>query len=344
MKKRIIGMCALLLLLSGCGTPKLKNGDEAIVKFKDDQKISVDDFYKTLKEKYGLEELISIIDKYIAETEFSDYVETAKNNADSYIEASIEQYESEEKFLEELKYYTNYETIDAYKDYIYLSYLQSHMIEEYAKTKITDKDIEKYYKDTAIGDMEVSHILITSDATSTKEEDTKKAEEAAKKTVEEIIKKLDNAKKDKKDIAKTFEELAKEYSKDETTKDKGGALGKINYGNPGSEYDELVKAAKDLKDGEYSTKVITAEDGYHVILKTKTYEKDSLENLKESITKTLAEKYAADNQQTIGLTALQHYRKEYGMEITDDEIKKEYSNYIQNAMASINLNNKSDKE
>ncbi len=63
--------------------------------------------------------------------------------------------------------------------------------------------------------------------------------------------------------------------------------------------------------------------------------KDTLENLKESILKTLADKYIKDNSSSVGLNALQHYRKEYGMEIQDDEIKKQYSNYIQNALASI---------
>ena len=85
--------------------------------------------------------------------------------------------------------------------------------------------------------------------------------------------------------------------------------------------------------------MITTELGYHVILKTKSYEKDTLEKLKDKITETLANKYITANQNSIGLTALQHYRKEYGMEIQDDEMKKQYSNYIQNALASIQNNN-----
>lgn len=204
------------------------------------------------------------------------------------------------------------------------------------KLKITDKEIEDYYKNKSIGDMEVSHILITSDVKDGAKDDEKKAaEEAAKKTVNEIIEKLNTAKKNKEDITETFTKLAKEYSKDDDTKDKGGALGKINYGTLSSSYDELIDAATKLKDGEYSTSVITTELGYHVILKTKSYEKDTLENLKESILKTLADKYIKDNSSSVGLNALQHYRKEYGMEIQDDEIKKQYSNYIQNALASI---------
>ena len=57
----------------------------------------------------------------------------------------------------------NYQSIDAYRDLMYLSILQNHAIEEYAKLQITDEEIEEYYNDVAIGDMEVSHILITPD-------------------------------------------------------------------------------------------------------------------------------------------------------------------------------------
>ena len=337
MKKKLVALCAIMLLASGCGNvPKLENGKEAIVSFENGDKISVDDFYAELKDSMGLNTLITMIDTHILEAEFKDYIDTAKDNAKSTIDALITQYDGEENLLSAIQSQTNYQTIEAFQDYYYLSYMQSHAIEEYAKTKITDKEVEEYYSSKSIGDMEISHILITSDvkddATSDEKEET---EETAKKTIKEIIKKLDAAKKDKKDITETFESLAKEYSKDEDTKDKGGALGKINYGTLSSSYDELIDAATKLQDGEYSSKVITTELGYHVILKTKSYEKDTLENLKESIIETLAKEYVEENSSSVGLNALQHYRKEYGIKIEDDEIKKQYSNYLQNALASI---------
>ena len=284
----------------------------------------------------GLNTLITMIDTYICETEFKDYKDTASKNAQAYIDAFIEQYGGKDKFLEALQSQTNYQTIDAYQNYLYLANLQSHAIEEYAKTKITDKEIKAYYDDEAIGDMEINHILITADVKDgAKDDEKKKAEEAAKKTVNEIIEKLKTAKKNKEDITEVFTKLAKEYSKDDSTKDKGGALGKINLGDLDSKYDELLNSAKKLKDGEYSTSVITTELGYHVILKVKSYEKDTLDNLKNKIVETLADRYITKNKNSIGLNALQHYRKEYGMEIQDDEIKKQYSNYIQNSLASI---------
>ncbi len=337
MKKKLVALCAIMLLASGCGkVPKLENGKEAIVSFENGDMISVDDFYAKLKDSMGLNTLITMVDTYILEEEFKDYVDTAKDNAEATINALITQYDGEENLLSAIQSQTNYQTIEAFQDYYYLSYMQSHAIEEYAKTKITDKEVEKYYEDESIGDMEISHILITADVKDDATSDEKTAaEDAAKKTVEEIIEKLNTAKKNKEDITEVFTSLAKEYSKDEDTKDKGGALGKINYGTLSSSYDELIDAAVKLKDGEYSTKVITTELGYHVILKTKSYEKDTLENLKDSIIETLADEYIKDNSSSVGLNALQHYRKEYGMEIEDDEIKKQYSNYIQNALASI---------
>ena len=342
MKKKIFALCAIMLLASGCGkVPKLENGKEAIVTFKDGEKISVDDFYELIKNEYVLNSLISMVDKYICETEFEDYKDTASKNADALINSLKEQYGSEDKLLEALQG-SGYNTIDAYKDYAYLSYLQSHAIEEYAKTKITDKEIENYYKNDAIGDMEINHILITSNVKKDATDDEKKAaQDEAKKKANEVIDKLNTAKKNGEDITDAFTKLAKEYSEDDSNKDKGGALGKINYGSLSSKYDELVKAAKSLKDGEYSTSVITTELGYHVILKVKTYEKDTLENLKDSIKETLAEKYITNNKSSIGLNALQHYRKEYKMEIQDDEMKKQYSNYIQNALLTIQQNNSS---
>lgn len=336
MKKKIIGLCVFLTLVSGCGkVPKLENGQEAIVTFENGEKISVDDFYETIKNDFGLQALITMIDTYVLETEFKDYIDTAKEQADAYVDAFIENYGGEDEFLQVLQQQTGYQTIDAYRSYWYLSMLQSHAIEEYAKSQITDEEIEEYYNNKAIGDMEIAHILITPDVDDdSTDEETKETEEKAKEIIKEIISKLDEAKKNNEDIEDVFSKLAKEYSEDDATKDDGGNLGKINYGDLDESYDELIDAAVKLKDGAYSTDVITTELGYHVILKVKSYEKDTLENLKDEIKTTLGTEYINSNSDA-GIKALQHYRKEYGMEIEDSEINKQYSTYIQNMLASL---------
>lgn len=336
MKKKIIGLCAILLAVSGCGKiPTLDNGEEAVITFDNDHMISVNEFYNTLKETYGLDTMFVLADTYILETEFDDYKDTARETADSTVDSYIESAGGEDEFLTYLMQY-NYQSIDAYRDLMYLSILQNHAIEEYAKLQITDEEIEEYYNDVAIGDMEVSHILITPDVDDDATDDeTEEVEAEAEATVEEIIARLDEAKDNGEDIEEVFASLVEEYSEDESTIDDGGALGRINYGTLGDRYDELVSAAAELEVGEYSTEVITTELGYHVILKTNEYDKESLEDLQEEIRDTLSEDYITDNSSSIGFYALQHYRNEYGMDIVDDEVAKQYSDYVQNAVAAI---------
>ena len=332
MKKKIIGLCAILLLASGCGkVPTLENGQEAIVSFENGDMISVDDFYQVIKDDYGLQALITMIDTYVLEHEFADYVDEAKDRGDYYVDAYVESLGSEEKVLSTY----GFQTMDAFRDYWYLTMLQSHAIEEYAKDQITDEQIEDYYNNDVIGDMEIAHILVTpnidEDAT---DEETDEAEEKAKAEIEDIISKLDEAKANGEDIEEVFGELVKEYSEDEDSKEDNVSLGRINYGDSDGKYDELIAAAEELKDGEYSTEVITSELGYHVILKIKSYEKEKLDDLKDEIIQTLSEDYIQNNDDA-GINALQHYRREYGMEIQDDEINRQYSNYIQNLLLQI---------
>ena len=130
----------------------------------------------------------------------------------------------------------------------------------------------------------------------------------------------------------------KSYLVDEATKDKAGSLGKINYGDLNSNYDELIKAAISLKDGDYSKTVISTELGYHVILKVKSYEKESFDTLKDEILNELATQYKVKNQNTVGYDTITSYRKKYGMTIEDDELKSQYNTYITNLYAQITAN------
>lgn len=340
MKKKVCILCAGLLLLSGCGkVPKLSNGEDAVITYENGEKISVNDLYEKVKNDYALQALITLSDTYILEKEFADYKDTAKQNAEAYIKAYIEQYGDENTFLQMVQQ-AGYATIEAYQDYVYLTYMQSHAVEEYAKKQIKDEEIEKYYNDEVQGDLEISHILITPDVKDDMtDEEKKEAETKAQDTAKEVIQKL----KDAKDVNEEFKKLVKEYSQDDNTKDKDGALGRITYGDLSSEYDELLDAAYKLKNGEFSTNVITTELGYHVILRTKSYEKESLDKLKDEIVEELATEYAKNNAD-VSVRALQDYRKQYGMNIEDDELKRQYAIYIQNLLASFNQSDEEDTD
>lgn len=335
MKKKIILAVAILLLMSGCGeNPKLSNGDEAVVTFENGKKISANELYEEIKDDYALSAIVNMIDTYILEKEYADDLKDAKEYASSTIESMKEQYGDEETLLQAIQYYTGLSTVDAYKDTLYLSYLKNLAIEDYAKEQITDKEIKAYYKDKVYGDISINHILITPDVKEdASDKEKEKAEKEAKAKVESLIKELNTAKKDKKDISKKFAELAKENSQDDATKKKNGSLGFVNYGTLSSDYDALLDAAYKLNDGEYSTEVITTSLGYHIIYRVEIKEKETLKNVKKDIINTLAQELISSDA-TVSINALKELRKDYGMEITDDEIQKQYAQYIQNSLAS----------
>jgi len=330
MKKGLIISLICLLTVCGCGKiPTLKNGEEAVITFakdKKEHKISAENLFNELKNNFGLEATLKIIDNYVLENEFADYTKTAKDNAENYIEAMIESYGSEEALLNDIIANTNYTTVEGYQEYLYLSFLQSHAIEEYAKSQVTDKEIDKYYQDEVKGDVEVYHILITPKVTDkmTNTEKTK-AENTAKEKAEEVIKKLDKAE----NTLEEFKKLVKEYSEDDATKKKDGNLGFINYGDLDQNYDELIDAAYKLKDGKYSKEVITTELGYHVIYRNAIKEKDKLKDIKDEIIETLAnELLSTDTQMTVN--AMKYYRELYDMKIVDSELDRQYGIYLNN--------------
>jgi foldase protein PrsA len=323
-------LALIVLLMSGCGSkiPTLSNGDEAVVTLKDGSMVSVNELYEAVKDDYALTTLVNLVDQKILEKEYKDKVEEAKKYAENNI-IQLESYYGDQ-LVDAISQNTEYRSVEAYQNYIYVSYLQNLAIEDYCKDQITEKEIKKYYDKEIVGDIKVSHILITADVTDDMtDEEKKNAESEAKDKVEAIIAEL--KKTDKKEIAEKFAELAKEKSMDETTKENGGSLGFINKNTLSSEYDELVTAAYNLKDGKYSTKVVTTEIGYHVVLRTETKEKAALNDVKEDIVEELAATYLSKNT-VAAVKALQEIRKDYELEIVDSELKSQYAAFIQNQL------------
>lgn len=335
MKKKFICLLMGALLLTGCGkVPKLKNGEDAVVSFNENEMISIDELYTEMKDNYALSILLNMIDKKVLEETFKDEIDNAKENAENYVKAIKESYDSNEELETAINQY-GFASIDEYQDYIYLSYMKNHAMEEYAKSKITDKQIKNYYDENVEGDIEVSHILITPEVTDEMDDEAKeKAEKEAKDLAQTVLDTLKKDVKNGKKLEESFTELAKKYSKDDATKDKGGSLGRVNKTSLGDSYTELINAAYSIKDNTYYGSVITSKLGYHVIIRTKSYDKEELDKVKESIINTLSDELI-ENDSTISVNALQHYRKQMGMEIQDDKLKTQYSNYIQNQLSRL---------
>lgn len=332
MKKKImiLGICTLMACSCGKTIPKLENGSEAIVTFENGDKISVEDLYNDLKNNYALESLINLVDKKILEDKYKDNINSANEYADATMKSLEENYGDD--LLNAIQTYTSFTTIEAYKNYAYISYLQNEAIEDYAKNQITEKELKNYYEKNVYGDVLVNHILITPAVKDDATEDEKKTlEEEAKNKINTIIAKL----KESDNKKETFTALAKEYSEDASTKEDGGSLGYINEGTLSSNYDEILKYAFKLKDGEFSTEIITTQLGYHVIYREASKEKASYEEVVDTIRTTLANELQTSDA-TIRTKALQDLRKEYGMDIVDSEVQSQYAKYIQNALAQAN--------
>ncbi|PES94221.1 peptidylprolyl isomerase [Bacillus cereus] len=128
---------------------------------------------------------------------------------------------------------------------------------------ITDKELKENYKP----EIKASHILVKDEAT-------------AKKVKEELGQ------------GKSFEELAKQYSEDTGSKEKGGDLG---YFTPGKMVKEFEDAAYKLKKDEVSEPVKT-QFGYHIIKVTDIKEQKPFDEVKGDIKKDLVQKKAQDAQ------------------------------------------------
>lgn len=333
--KALFLLSLAVFLITGCGkTPKLKNGEEAVVTIKDGG-ISADDLYKELKDGYGLQALVNLIDKQILEKEYKKNIKDAENYAQSTVDSLVNSYGGKDSFLTALHNYTNYSTIEAYQNSMYLSYLQNLAIEDYAKDQVKESDIKDYYKNKTKNDIEVSHILITPSVKDgmTDEEKTK-AETDALNKAKEVITKLKASKNAKED----FKNLAKEYSEDAATKENGGSLGVINTETLGATYDNLVTEAYKLKDGKYSTEPVKTSLGYHVIIRTATKDKAKYDDVKDSIKETLAKELISKDS-TVVVKGLQELRKKYDVEIQDSTLKEQYANYIQNSLSQLKANN-----
>ena len=339
MKKKvfILGVCSLLLC--GCGKiPTLSNGDEAVVTFKDGEMISVNDFYEEIKNSFGLNTLINMIDKYVFEAEFPDELDDANAYADAVIDQLLSNYGSEDDLLAALQQ-AGFQSIDAYRNNYYIGYLQNIAIETYVKDNITEEELKEYYENSVYPDMTISHILITPDVTDDmSDEEQEEAEAEAQETIESIIDELNQAKENGEDIESVFASLAEEYSEDDDTKEDGGNLGEINIGSLDGNYDELVAAANDLEDGEYSTELITTELGYHVILKTATGEKASYDDSVDSMKDAIAQDKLEEDQ-SLMVDAIRYYRDLYELDIIDSEMDDQYGVYMNNLINSYENTN-----
>lgn len=316
---------AICLLVTGCGNNAELKDNNTVVKT-DEGKITADQLYESLRDKYGIALLVDMIDRQLFEEKYKTD-ETEEETIDAQIEQMKSQYSNDEDaFNAAITQYLGVEDEDELRDMLSLEYKRNLAIEEHVQDSITDDEIEKYYDDEVIGDIKVRHILIspeTTDDMSTEEQT--EAEEKAKKEAEDLIKKLDDG--------ADFEELAKEYSDDTGSASDGGL---IDYFNKDDNMDEaFLNASIDLEEGKYTEEPVQSSFGYHIILKLDQKKKPKLNKVKNDIIETLAEDKLNEDS-ALRYNALIEIREEAGIKFNDDSLKKDYDDLMQQLLDSVN--------
>jgi len=162
---------------------------------------------------------------------------------------------------------------------------------------VNESDIKIYYEENKekmfkqAEEIKASHILIKVDEDSTikdQKKRAKKADKEAQKRLKELQKRIKQG--------EDFTELAKKFSKDNATREKGGDLGYLPRGKMVAEFGaEFEEVAWDLEIGEISQPVKTGF-GYHVILLADK-KPTGYQPLDNQLTETLKARLKRDQEQ-----------------------------------------------
>lgn len=285
----------------------LKDGTQPVAEI-DGYTVTANDLYEDMKDVYSISSLLDKIDnkilveKYPETDEMNDEL---KQQAESYYSAYKQYYKMDKKtFLSN----NGFGSEKAFLEYLRLQYRRNKYAEDYIKTLISDKEVEKYYEDKVYGDINTKHILVKVDS-SASDEDKKKAEDLAK----EIISKLNNG--------KSFDDVKEEY-KDQITYEE---LGYKSYNaNLESAY---MEAMQKLENNSYSKEPVKTSYGYHVIYRIDQKEKPALEDVKEEIIDSLVSEKKSEDK-NISYVALDKMREESGLKFSDTLLEKKYNTYM----------------
>lgn len=314
MKKKllIVTLCSMLLMCSGCKKEvELKDGKEVIASVKG-KKITAEELFDDLKENYGSNALINMIDEFIVNKEITDD-EKSEEYAKAQVSSMKSQYESAgydwNSTLTQYGYANEKALISEYAT----QYKKQETAKKYISKKITDDEINEYYEKEIYGNYTVKHILITPETKDDmSDEEKEKAEKKALEKAKEVIKKLDDGKK--------WADLVKEYSDDTGSKENEGLIENFTKGDM---VDEFFEASIKLEDGKYTKEPVESSYGYHIILKVSNTKKPSLKDSKEKILNEISEN-KLNNDSNLYDNTWKEIRESYNLKINDTVVEKAY--------------------
>lgn len=286
---------------------KLEDGREPVAEI-EGLVVTADDLYEDMKKIYSISSLLDKIDNNILEEKYpetDEMLDEVKAEAENYYNI-YEQYYGTTK--EEFLANNGFGSEAAFLEYLKLQYRRNEYSEDYVKSLVTDKEVEKYYNDAVYGDINTKHMLVKVDSSATDDE-KKEAENLAK----EIIAKLDEG--------KTFDEVKEEY-KDKITYEELGYKS-YNASLESAYMDEM----KSLSNESYSKSPVKTSYGYHVVYRIDQKTKPELEDVKDEIIESLADTKSSEDT-NLHYIALDKMRTEAGIKFHDTVLENKYNTYM----------------
>ena len=290
----------------------LKDGTQPILTV-NNTTYTADDLYNDMKDTYSINILINSLDKMILDEKYKEDNEmndSVKQTAEYYY-SMYEQYQNitKEQFLEN----NGFKSEKEFLEYLKLDYRRNLYYDEYVESLISDKDIEKYYKNEVFGDVNSKHILVSVSSDDTSENEKELSDEDAKKLANEIIDKLNKG--------TSWDDVINEYKDKITNEDLGYRAFNASLDTA------YIKEMKNLKVNTYSKTPILSSYGYHIVYKIDQKDKPELKNVKEDIITILAEE-KKNNDNNLYQKALINLRKEAKLEFKDTDLGEKYNKYI----------------
>lgn len=254
------------------------SGDKEVIAKTDAGDVTKGELYTYMKKTAGASALTQLAQEKVLDKKYKITDKEVENKLKEYKTQLGDQYSTLEKQYGE--------------DFLKKTVKMELLTEKAAKDniKLTDDEVKKYWEDLK-GKIRASHILV-----------------ADKKTAEEVEKKLKKGEK--------FEDLAKEYSTDNSAS-QGGDLGW--FAKDGM-VEEFSNAAFKLKTGEVSDPVKT-KYGYHIIKKTK--ERGKYDDMKKELKSELLEQKLNDSTAVQG--AVDKIMKKADIEVKDKDLKDTFN-------------------
>lgn len=235
---KIIVLFICILLVISVTACKSEESEEIVAKV-NDIVITKDELYNLLVEQYGTQALDSLIGEKIVQLEIEKQkIEISDEEVETELNGIMEYYGGEKAF-NEIMNYQGY-TLDDMKDSITMNMQIKRLLEP--TISISEEEIVNFFEQNKAyldqkEQVKARHILV-------------ETEEQAKEIKGKIA------------SGENFEELAKEYSMDDLSKELGGDLGFFGRGEMVPSFEE---AAFSLDIGEVSNP-IKSNYGYHIIM------------------------------------------------------------------------------